>query len=195
MASALGAATTKENGLHSANHVQPRELSYSGESGLNPRCAVMEDLHDKIEHRSGMKRSSVKPRFDLLAPSIKERAATVLEFGAVKYGEFNWQKAVFSMDRDAIIDTFNHLQGHLDRAISITRDLFNGENVLPSEDDLGAIVFNAMVVSELWNQFGFTPDYFRAMYQDHAAKLKYSREEELAKMEKEAHYHATLSRR
>lgn len=57
---------------------------------------------------SGMRRSSTKPRFDLIDSDWLRAVATVLTEGAQKYGAFNWQKA----DKVAAIDALNHLIDH-----------------------------------------------------------------------------------
>jgi hypothetical protein len=62
-----------------------------------------------IEYKSGMKRSSRKPRFDLIDSDWLRGVAEVMTEGCDKYGANNWRKG----DRDAAIDAVNHLQDHL----------------------------------------------------------------------------------
>jgi hypothetical protein len=88
------------------------------------------DTHTTFE--SGAIRSSKRPRFDLIPREALLGLARRLEYGAAKYGEYNWQKGAF--DADFRRDTVNHLMAHL-----LDYQL-NGNT---SEDNTGAILANA----------------------------------------------------
>lgn len=133
------------------------------------------DMHDLIDthvHFSGMKRSSVKPRYDLLTRGYLRRITNPVEFGAVKYGEWNWRKAVLQWDHDALIDTLNHLQEHVNSIVKITLDLLNDTCEFLPEDDIAAASFNLMVISEFWDKLGLDAEAFRARYKDAAEKYR-----------------------
>lgn len=62
-----------------------------------------------VTYSSGMKRSSRKPRFDLIYSAWLRGVARVMTEGGEKYGENNWKLG----NEDAAIDAFNHLQDHM----------------------------------------------------------------------------------
>lgn len=62
-----------------------------------------------VEYASGMRRSSRKPRFDLIDSDWLRGVAGVMTEGCDKYGANNWRKG----DRDAAVDAVNHLFDHL----------------------------------------------------------------------------------
>jgi len=62
-----------------------------------------------VEYASGMRRSSRKPRFDLIDSDWLRGVAGVMTEGCIKYGANNWRKG----DRDAAVDAVNHLFDHL----------------------------------------------------------------------------------
>jgi hypothetical protein len=74
------------------------------------------DTHTTFE--SGAIRSSKRPRFDLIPREALLGLARRLEYGAAKYGEYNWQKGAFDAD-------------------------FRRDTVNTSEDNTGAILANA----------------------------------------------------
>ena len=55
--------------------------------------AKLEEALQSIKHDAG------KPRYDLIAPSLLEEVAKVLEFGARKYNDRNWERPGFNYGR------------------------------------------------------------------------------------------------
>lgn len=72
-----------------------------------------------------------KGRYDLISPYAMRRLAHTLEFGAIKYGDRNWEKGWPVM---RIID-------------SLKRHLAQYEMGETDEDHLGRMMFNAMALS------------------------------------------------
>lgn len=83
---------------------------------------------------SGAKRSSVKPRYDLILPVFLQRVAAVWTRGAEKYGEGNWQKG--ANDQEWIKDIPNHIIEHIYQYIA-------GDQ---SEDHLANIACNVQML-------------------------------------------------
>ncbi len=81
---------------------------------------------------SGAKRDTQegKPRFDLISPFMMTRLASLMERGAVKYGEWNWEKGMpFSR---FFASAFRHLMQY-----------WKGDR---DEDHLAAVIFNLMAI-------------------------------------------------
>ena len=71
-----------------------------------------------------------KPRFDLISPFMMTRLASLMERGAVKYGEWNWEKGMpFSRFFGS---AFRHLMQY-----------WKGDR---DEDHLAAVIFNLMAI-------------------------------------------------
>lgn len=83
---------------------------------------------------SGAKRSSKKPRYDLILPVFLQRVAAVWTRGAEKYGEGNWQKG--ANDPEWIKDIPNHIIEHIYLYVSGDR----------SEDHLANIACNVQML-------------------------------------------------
>lgn len=72
-----------------------------------------------------------KGRYDLISPYAMRRLAHTLEFGAIKYGDRNWEKGWPVM---RIVD-------------SLKRHLAQYEMGETGEDHLGRMLFNAMALA------------------------------------------------
>lgn len=96
--------------------------------------------HDRPTEKEVAKRVSHPIRYDILDPEFLELMARVADYGAKKYGDFNWQKSRLEGDKSPI----NHIYKHL-------KSLRTGEQY--DHQELGvhkkwhcvAIAFNAMM--------------------------------------------------
>lgn len=93
---------------------------------------VTKDSGKRVEFETGARRdtSSGKPRFDLLSPFALQRVASLMERGAVKYGEGNWEKGI-PEDRcyeSMLRHAYQYRMGDIE------------------EDHLAAVVFNALAI-------------------------------------------------
>jgi hypothetical protein len=91
---------------------------------------ITKDSGKRIDYSSGMKRDTQegKPRFDLCYQPMIKRWAELMERGASKYGENNWQKA-------NSIEELNRFKA------SAYRHFFQYINELDTEEDHAAAVF------------------------------------------------------
>ena len=97
-------------------------------------------MTDTTMHDSGQRQSfstgavrdtaTDKPRLDLISPFAEERLGELLRRGAVAYGERNWEKGIPNSR------CFASLKRHVNK-------YQQGDH---SEDNLAAIVFNAMAI-------------------------------------------------
>jgi hypothetical protein len=101
----------------------------------------------------GAKRSSRKPRYDLLVPGFLRAMAQAMTEG-VRYGEMNWLRG----DREFAIETFNHLEEHLNKFIE--GDTREDSRAI----HLAKVAVNAMFV---WHFYIRHPEWF----EDHTAML------------------------
>lgn len=82
-------------------------------------------------------------RYDILDPDFEEMMARIAHFGAVKYGEYNWQKSRLSGDQGPV----NHIRKHL--ASYIREEPYDHPELGTKRwIHLAAIAFNAMM--EAW---------------------------------------------
>ena len=90
-------------------------------------------------------RNPIQFRFDILDPEFLQTLAKIADYGAKKYGEFNWHKSRLEGDKSPV----NHIARHLllyEQAVP-----YDHEEVINSKDPkmhLAAIAFNAMM--EFW---------------------------------------------
>jgi hypothetical protein len=101
---------------------------------------------------SGAKSSEHKLRYDLIPFHIfLDRLAKRYTDGAVKYGEYNWQKGL--TERAYVLDRLNHLLVHVTRLVETIRAQMG------SDGDILAINFEAAMSRE-----GFDDDAAAAMW-------------------------------
>lgn len=93
---------------------------------------VVKDSGKREEFDTGARRDTRegKGRFDLISPYMLRRLAVVMERGAVKYGDRNWEKGMpFSRFIDSALR-------HINQFLSYSHD----------EDHLAQAIFNLMAV-------------------------------------------------
>ncbi len=84
------------------------------------------------------KRNPVHYRYDILDPAFLHAMAEIAHYGAVTYGEFNWQNSRLAGDKAPV----NHIYKHLGQYRSGEKyDHLNGARTY----HLAAIAFNAMM--------------------------------------------------
>lgn len=96
------------------------------------------DSGKRKDFKSGMRRDvqEGKPRYDLIDTVFLKRLAELLERGAVKYGENNWQLANSGEEMDRFkASAFRHFM-----------QWFEGDD---DEDHASAIAFNVMAAEHL----------------------------------------------
>jgi hypothetical protein len=116
-----------------------------GSNGLQYGNEGSPDMH---QFASGAKSSEHKLRYDLIPWHIfADRLAKRYTDGAVKYGEFNWQKGL--RERAYVLDRANHTLAHLHRAVELIRERSlgaeSGDMMAPvafdDDDDLAAAMW------------------------------------------------------
>lgn len=86
-------------------------------------------------------RNSQNIRYDILDPLFLECMAKIADYGAKKYGNFNWQKSYLTDDKGCI----NHIYKHL-KSFRL-EELYDHPEIAGEgkEMHLAAIAFNAMM--------------------------------------------------
>jgi len=67
--------------------------------------------YDKVIKQSA-KRDSCPTRYDIIDPEFLELMARVADYGAKKYGDFNWQKSRLEGDKSPINHIYKHLKSY-----------------------------------------------------------------------------------
>jgi len=101
------------------------------------------DSGKRIKFISGMNRDTQegKPRFDLIYPPLLKRWAEILERGATKYGERNWQKAKSQEEFDRF-------------KASSWRHFYSWINGLDKEEDhAAALLFNIAAIEYMRDKY------------------------------------------
>ena len=95
---------------------------------------------------SGVRRSEKKPPYHLVPREGIERTAKRFAFGALKYGENNWQKCLVSESAAAEFcqDAYNHLYEHATKMAA---------GLEPEDDHLGAIGWAQSVLCLVESRF------------------------------------------
>jgi hypothetical protein len=87
------------------------------------------------------KRISHPLRYDILDPEFLEILAKIADYGAKKYGDFNWQKSHLEGDKSTINHIYKHLKSfRMNEAYDHPEIAGAGK-----EMHLAAIAFNAMM--------------------------------------------------
>lgn len=121
----------------------PGALGHAAGIGLN---AVHQspEIDDRHTFASGAMSSGRKPRYDLIPTEALARIAARFEYGAIKYGENNWQKGVH--DKAYILDRINHAIEHL---MNLKDHVHYGDRLEELvDDDAAAIILNVIFVME-----------------------------------------------
>lgn len=79
-------------------------------------------------------------RYDILDPIFLEMLAKIADYGAKKYGEYNWHKSRLEGDKSPI----NHIYKHL-KSYRLNEPYDHSELGNDKEWHLAAIAFNAMM--------------------------------------------------
>jgi hypothetical protein len=109
--------------------------AFFGKSHLDP--VENELIHGKTEAI----RVSHPIRYDILDPEFLEALAKIADYGAKKYGDFNWQKSHLSGDKSAVNHIYKHLKSfRLEEPYDHPEIAGDGK-----EMHLVAIAFNAMM--------------------------------------------------
>lgn len=90
------------------------------------------DPEERHVFASGAKRSTVKPAYHLFSKIAMERLAKTLDYGASKYGDYNWEKGL------PVADCLNHAYEH------ILEFLAGDRRTEPEIDHLGHAFCNLM---------------------------------------------------
>jgi hypothetical protein len=108
--------------------------AFFGRSNLDP--VENELIHGKTEAI----RVSHPLRYDILDPAFLEALARIADYGAKKYGDFNWQKSRLSGDKGPI----NHIYKHL-KSYRLNEPYDHPEIGTDRGMHLAAIAFNALM--------------------------------------------------
>lgn len=102
-------------------------------------CGVAQ-FPDQIEspESTKSKRNPVDFRYDILDPEFIKAMAMVAQYGAEKYGEYNWLKSRLAGEKGPINHIYEHLRQY---RVGEAYDKFDGGN----QWHLVAIAFNAMM--------------------------------------------------
>lgn len=102
-------------------------------NGIGPESMKIGTKTNEIAQRN-----AVEFRYDILDPRFIEMMAVLANYGAEKYGDFNWQKSKLGGEKSPV----NHIHQHLvDYQLNREYDHFDGD----IRWHLIAIAFNAMM--------------------------------------------------
>lgn len=104
-----------------------------------PGCDFLEIQHTALEPRKAI-RVTRPIRYDILDPDFLEDLARIADYGAKKYGDFNWQLSCLTGDKGPINHIYKHLGSYRKGEAYDHEELGTRKSI-----HLAAIAFNAMM--------------------------------------------------